>query len=29
VDDLVEVFLTRMKERQGQVVNTGLWVQFF
>jgi hypothetical protein len=29
LDNAVEVFLTRMTERQGQVVNMGLWVQLF
>jgi hypothetical protein len=29
VDDAIKVFLTRMRERQGQVVNMGLWVQLY
>jgi len=29
VDDAIDVFLTRMRERQGQVVDMGLWVQLY
>ena len=29
VDDAVDVFMTKMKEMQGQSVNMGLWVQLF